>query len=156
MNQQLLEFVQDNFSEPSRALDLGCGDGTDMRGLEKVGWACDGVDIKTGVDLNLPYLSGEAPYDLVYTNFVIQKLEKPEILAETIANNLSSSGKFFIQTFHTKDPYTGRPFSEQELAQLLSSSGLAAEKVTVFPFDEGAPDFHHHIILQVSGKKIQN
>lgn len=153
MNPQLLEFVQNAFLKPGKALDLGCGDQTDMHGLEKIGWTCDGVDIKTGVDLNFLYLSDASPYDLVYTNFVIQKLEKPEVLVETIARNLDSGGKFFVQTFHPTDPYADIAFTEQELTQLLEASGLEVDEVAFFPFDEGAPDFHHHMVLQAFGKK---
>ena len=153
MNLQLLEYVKNNFSEPGKALDLGCGEGKDMRGLEKAGWACDGVDLKTGTDLNLPYLSKKAPYDLVYSNYVIHKLNRPKVLVATIKNNLVGGGRFFIQTFHNTDQYAHRAFSEEELAKILESEGLEVENIFSFPFDEGAPDFHHHIVLQATGRK---
>ena len=51
MNQELKYFVTEYFSKSGKALDLGCGDGTDVEGLKKMGWECDGVDITTGTDL---------------------------------------------------------------------------------------------------------
>jgi len=77
MNPELKHFVTKYFSEGGKALDLGCGDGVDLRGLEEMGWECDGVDIITGTNLNEVYLSPNAPYDLVYSNYVIQKLKNP-------------------------------------------------------------------------------
>ena len=77
MNLQLLEYVKNNFKTPGKALDLGCGTGEDTKDLTRLDWVCDGVDLKTGTDLNFPYLSTQAPYDLVYSNYVIHKLKSP-------------------------------------------------------------------------------
>ena len=84
MNPELKDFVTKYFTRVGKALDLGCGDGTDLKGLEEMGWKCDGVDIITGTDLNEVYLSQNAPYDLIYSNYVIQKLKNPESLIKTI------------------------------------------------------------------------
>ena len=103
MNAQLKKFVEENYPCPGTALDLGCGDGIDINGLRSMGWKCDGVDLKTGTDLNVPYLSPKHPYDLVYSNFVIHKLTNPKSMSITIEHNLAASGYFFVQTFHDTD-----------------------------------------------------
>ena len=97
MNPELKDFVTKYFTRVGKALDLGCGDGTDLKGLEEMGWKCDGVDIITGTDLNKVYLSPNAPYDLIYSNYVIQKLKTPESLIKTIEINIKRvEGFFFI------------------------------------------------------------
>lgn len=73
MNQFLKNFIEEKFKSPEKALDLGAGDLFDVLGLKQLGWQCDGVDIKTGTDLENPYLSENGPYDLVYSNYVLQK-----------------------------------------------------------------------------------
>lgn len=78
-------------------------DGTDVEGLKKIGWECDGVDIITGTDLNEIYSSPNAPYDLVYSNYVIQKLKTPESLIKAIETNIKEGGKFFLHTFDESD-----------------------------------------------------
>lgn len=95
MNPELKDFVTKYFTRVGKALDLGCGDGTDLKGLEEMGWKCDGVDIITGTDLNKVYLSPNAPYDLIYSNYVIQKLKTPESLIKTIEINIKKGGRFF-------------------------------------------------------------
>ena len=51
MNPELKHFIVRHFLKGGKALDLGSGDGTDLRGLKEMGWECDGVDIITGTDL---------------------------------------------------------------------------------------------------------
>lgn len=103
MNPELKQFVTEYFSKSGKALDLGCGDGIDIEGLKNMEWGCDGVDIITGIDLNEVYSSPNAPYDLVYSNYVIQKLKTPESLIKTIELNLKKGGKFFLHTFDESD-----------------------------------------------------
>lgn len=153
MNPELKEFIKKSFKEPGKALDLGCGDKTDMFGLEKMGWKCDGVDIIYGTDLNQVYVSENKPYDFVYSNYVIQKLENDKALVETIQKNLSKGGSFFIHTFDIEDEFAKKKYAKDELIQLFVDSGLmvdSCEKMKVWDDEPGHN--HYHYILQLTGK----
>lgn len=154
MNPELYEYAKKNFNAPGKALDLGCGDGTDMCELTKMGWQCDGVDILTGIDLNEPYLSKNAPYDFVYSNYVIHKLDNPDALVMSIENNLKEGGKFFLHTFDQSDNFAKKTYTEAELRKLFDNKSLqveSCEKLKVWDDEPGHK--HYHWILQASGVK---
>ena len=119
MNPELKDFVTKYFTRVGKALDLGCGDGTDFKGLEEMGWKCDGVDIITGTDLNEVYLSQNAPYDLIYSNYVIQKLKAPESLIKTIEINIKKGGKFFLHTFDESDEFAKKSIQKNQFRSCL-------------------------------------
>ena len=72
MNVFLEYFVSQNFPKAGKALDLGAGKFFDVARMKQLGWQCEGVDINMGVDLEQPYLSKQAPFDLVFSNSVFR------------------------------------------------------------------------------------
>ena len=154
MNPELKEFVLREFPVAGKALDLGCGLEVDMRGLRELGWMCDGVDLLTGVDLNYLYQSENAPYDLVYSNYVIQKLVRSKVLVFSIAKNLKSGGKFFIHTFEMADEVAKKRFTEESLRSLFVDTALEIESCKQFKICDDEPGhMHYHHILEVTGKR---
>ena len=154
MNPELKDFVTKYFTRVGKALDLGCGDGTDLKGLEEMGWKCDGVDIITGTDLNEVYLSQNAPYDLIYSNYVIQKLKAPESLIKTIEINIKSGGKFFLHTFDESDEFAKKKYTKESIQELFKDTDLQPESCEVIRvWDDEIWHQHYHQILQVIGVK---
>lgn len=154
MNPELKHFVTEYFSKVGKALDLGCGNGIDVEGLKKMGWVCDGVDIITGTDLNEVYLSPNAPYDLVYSNYVIQKLKTPESLVKTIELNLKKDGKFFLHTFDESDEIAKKTYTKETIKELFRGTSLQPEYCEVLRvWDYEVGHQHYHQILQITGTK---
>lgn len=58
MNKFLNNFIKLNYNKPKRALDLGCGQKTDLNHLEKLGWKITRVDLPE-TDLNFFYKNRE-------------------------------------------------------------------------------------------------
>ena len=154
MNPELKQFVTEYFSEGGKALDLGCGDGIDLRGLEEMGWECDGADIITGTDLNEVYLSPNAPYDFIYSNYVIQKLKTPESLIKTIEINIKKGGKFFLHTFDESDEFAKKKYTKESIQELFKNTDLQPESCEVIRvWDDEVGHQHYNQILLISGTK---
>lgn len=103
MNTYLKKFIEEKFKKPGKALDLGAGDFFDVACLKQLGWKCEGVDIKTGVNLEQYFLSKNHPFDLVFSNYVIHKIKNKEQFIKIVFDNLKKGGWFFIHTFDKKD-----------------------------------------------------
>jgi SAM-dependent methyltransferase len=137
---ELFQFI-DNHA-PGRALDIGCGTGTNVITLAKHGWQVTGVDyaiqaIRTarrkvrlaGVKANL--LSGDitrlndlsGPFDLVLDIGCYHGLNPAERRAylENIERFLASSGTFLTYVFYKNDPRREGPgLSDGDLAELTN------------------------------------
>lgn len=150
MNKELEKFVKEVFEAPGTALDLGCGAGFDIRGLEKMSWLVIGVDLPE-FDLNNPFRS-ERKFDLVYSNFVIQFIKKKDAFIDSCFNNLKRNGWLLIQTFDKTDDVMkdSQKFTEQELRNLISKK-FNFIKIDKFKlFDE--KHNHWHVILKAAAR----
>lgn len=155
MNLYLKKFIDEKFIKKGKALDLGAGDFFDVACLKELGWKCEGVDKKVGVNLEKIYLSKNKPFDLVYSNYVIHKIKNKNIFIRTIYDNLKTNGWFFIHTFDKSDSNSTSDLTQDYLYKVLSEQGFKNIKIKSFNFydnDEGHK--HWHKILEVSGQKI--
>lgn len=153
MNTRLYELLKD-MPRPGSALDLGAGDGADVRMLELMGWHCVGIDKKTGTNLNERYLSPDAPFDVVYSNFVMHKLKRPAVLLETAFANLRPGGTVFIQTFDESDPISSSTLTPAILERMALETGFTEVKTDVFDLYDIEPGHGHtHRILEIVAVK---
>lgn len=145
MNVYLKEFVKKNFKTPGKALDLGAGDFFDVACMKHLGWDCTGVDLTTGVNLEKKFLSECAPFDLVYSNFVIHKLVNKQFLIESAYENLKPGGIFYLQTFCETDKQSKSPMSKKQLMSLLrlQFNKIKIGRHKIFDNDFGHKHWHH-------------
>ncbi|MFH0955968.1 MAG: class I SAM-dependent methyltransferase [Candidatus Falkowbacteria bacterium] len=154
MNIYLKKFINQHFKDPGKALDLGAGDFSDITYLKQFGWEGEGVDTKTGVDLEKPYQSKNQPFDLVYSNYLLHKLKNKEQLIKTAYNNLKNNGWFFIHTFDKSDTNSKSDITADFLKKLLEKQSFKNIIVVLFNFyDSGEGHKHWHKILQASAQK---
>jgi cyclopropane fatty-acyl-phospholipid synthase-like methyltransferase len=154
MNIYLKKFIKEKFKKPGTALDLGAGDFFDVACLKQLGWKCEGVDIKTGVNLEKYYLSKKRPFDLVFSNYVIHKIQNKEQFIKTVFDNLKKDGWFFIHTFDKKDKHSKSNLTANDLRKMLSEQGFKDIKTKVFSYYDNEDGHKHwHKILEVTGKK---
>lgn len=153
MNKYLEKFVDDNFKKPGKALDLGAGDFVDVKGLRKKGWDCEGVDIRAGVNLEKPFHSEDAPFDLVYSNYTIQKIKNKKQFIQNIVDNLKSGGYMFLHTFDKSDESGNSQLDRDTMIELLGDN-FTSIKTRVFRYYDNEKGHRHwHKILEVTGKK---
>lgn len=153
MNKHLAEFVDRTFARPGKALDMGAGELRDVSGLEKKGWKCEGIDIKTGVDLEKPFLSSVAPFDLVYSNYVIHKISNKQQLIASAYNNLKPGGWLFLHTFDSSDKSSNSVLDKAAMTKLLKDK-FSNIKTRVFDYyDNEEGHKHWHRILEVTAQK---
>lgn len=154
MNTYLKRFIKGKFKKTGKALDLGAGDFSDIADLKKSGWQGEGVDIKTGVDLEKFYLSKNKPFDLVYSNYVLQKLKNKEQLIKTAYENLKTSGWLFIHTFDKSDANSNSDITADSLKKLLAERGFKNMAITIFDHYDVSPGHKHwHKILEAKARK---
>ena len=154
MNTCLKKFIEEKFKKPGKALDLGAGDFFDVACLKQLRWKCEGVDVKTGVNLEKYYLSRKRPFDLVFSNYVIHKIKDKEQFIKTDFNNLKNDGWFFIHTFDKNDKNSRSVLTTNNLQKILSEQGFEDIKTRVFSYyDNEEGHKHWHKILEATGKK---
>lgn len=154
MNQYLDKFVKQTYSSPGKVLDLGAGDFSDVNYLRQLGWEIEGVDLSTGVNLEQPFISKNAPFDLVYSNYVLQKINNRRQFIKTMTDNLKPGGNIFIHTFDISDPLAKQGVDKIEVITWLTEEGFTNIESEIFPFYDNEPGhMHWHKILQISAKK---
>jgi len=154
MNNKLRDFVKRNYKTPGTALDLGAGDYFDVACMNQLGWKCVGVDQNTGTDLENAYLSPEAPFDLVFSNYVIHKLHNKEQLIKTAYDNLKNGGRLFIHTFDESDPISKNGLNKEFLNKLIVDSQFHNIEILIIDFyDNEEGHKHWHKILEVTAVK---
>lgn len=154
MNIYLKRFIDDKFHNPGKALDLGAGDFFDVACLKQLGWKCEGVDIKTGVDLERSYQSKNKPFDLVYSNYLLHKLKNKRQFIQTAFDNLKNGGWFWIHTFDRSDPHSKSNITADFLKNLLEKQGFKNINTKIFSFyDNEEGHKHWHKILEAAAQK---
>lgn len=153
MNKYLENFVEANFKIPGKALDLGAGNFIDVKGLTKKGWSCEGVDINIGVDLERPFHSKNAPFDLVYSNYTIQKIKNKKRFVMNIFDNLKPGGYFFLHTFDKTDKYGESGIDKEKIFELFEENFIDIKTRVFRYYDRERGHKHWHQILEATGKK---
>ncbi|MEW6408413.1 MAG: methyltransferase domain-containing protein [Patescibacteria group bacterium] len=152
MNIYLEKFINNNFLNPGKVLDLGAGDFSDIKDLQTRGWICEGVDKKTGVDLEQIYISTNKPFDLVYSNYVLHFLKNKQSLIDTAYENLKKDGWLFLHVFHKNDENIKNGLTEEETRTMLKKFKNISIKVFDF-FDNEIGHNHWHKIMEVVTQK---
>jgi len=154
MNTYLKKFIEEKFKKPGKVLDLGAGNFLDVVCLRQLGWTCEGVDIKTGVNLEKYFLSKKRPFDLIFSNYVIHKITNKKQFIKTIFDNLKKDGWFFIHTFDKKDKNSKSILTESYLRKMLLKQEFKNIETKTFSYyDNEESHKHWHKILEVTGQK---
>lgn len=154
MNNYLRNFIKGKFKKSGKALDLGAGEFFDVACLKQLGWQCEGVDLKTGIDLEKIYISKNKPFNLVYSNYGIHKLKDKKNFVQTVFRNLKNNGWFFIHTFDKSDKNSTSNISRPWLRKILIDQGFKNVKIKSFDFyDNDLGHKHWHKILEATGQK---
>jgi len=154
MNIYLKKFIEEKFTKPGKALDLGAGDFFDVACLRQFKWMCEGADKKEGIDLEQCFLSKNKQFDLVFSNYLIHKIKNKDVFLKTILDNLKDGGWFFIHTFDKEDKNSKSTLTKNNLEKLLLKQGFKNIKIKVFSYYDNDPSHKHwHKILEATGQK---
>jgi len=141
-SKQLADFV--NKTSPCRALDLGCGTGTDAIFLDKKGFSVTAIDFseeaikiakskaeKSGAGANfrvsdvldIPF--EDETFELVSDNGCFHQLTKPsrEGFVKEVARVMKPKAKYLMNCFSDKEPPNPRfphMLSEEEIGKIFS------------------------------------
>jgi trans-aconitate methyltransferase len=154
MDERLKKFIKTKFDSPAKALDLGYGKGEDLQELKYEGWEVEGVDLPD-FDLNYFYKSEKAPFDLVYSNFVIQFIQNKDNFIKTCYHNLSPGGWLVIQTMDEEDEImpTDKKMNKHQLERLLEKKFIEINTKKYSVFEENPGHNHWHMVLFCQAKK---
>jgi SAM-dependent methyltransferase len=134
---ELMQFIADH--PPGRALDLGCGTGTNAITFASHGWQVTGIDFawraikiarrkarQKGVDVDLrvgdilKLDDRSGPFDLVLDIGCYHSLPEPEMetYAENLERLLAPRGKFLMYGFFREPGGTGPGMLETSLSRI--------------------------------------
>ena len=152
MNVFLSQFIRDNYKKPVAALDLGCGEGSDIKELKLQGWKTRGVDLPK-INLNNPFDS-KLRFDLVFSIAVLQFIKNKEVFIETCYNNLKIGGNLFLLTFGKYDKVVKNGLTKKDIRDLLKI-GFNHVKIDKFKIEDNHEPIgkHEHMVLVVTARK---
>lgn len=150
MNIFLKKFISKTFKKPYKALDLGAGKFIDVKELQRAGWMCTGVDENIGVNLEVPYLSKNGRVNLVFSNYVLHRINNKQQFINTAYNNLKKNGWFFMHTFDKSDKSNKSNITENRLKQMLNKEGFRNISTSVFDYKDNE---HNHKIIEITAQK---
>ena len=155
MRQELEKFIEDNITTPGKALDLGAGDLVDVEGLKKMGWMAEGVDLKTGTNLEEKYLSPRAPFDLVFSNHVLHYLVNKQALIESAYENLKTGGWLYFCDLIRSELTTDMYWPKEDIEKLITNNGFEIVNSRIFNFFDDKPEhMHWHDIVEIYARKL--
>lgn len=145
---ELMDFIENN--SPGRALDLGCGTGTNVITLAKHGWDAVGVDFanraikmarqkakKADLDLkfyadnvtNLKNVSGT--FDLILDMGCYHSIpsEDRQVYLDQLQTLIAKNGTFMLYTFLKTDPrQSGSGIDDTEIQKISQTLSLVERK----------------------------
>jgi len=145
---ELIDFIEEN--PPGRALDLGCGTGTNVITLAQHGWEATGVDfaakaIRTArrkakaANIEAQFLTQDVtilenlrqPFDLVLDIGCFHSLDaaKQRDYRANLGRLLKPGGSFLLYVFFRSDPTSsGSGLIEDELAEFTTQLELVSRQ----------------------------
>jgi len=144
---ELLAFIESH--PPGRALDLGCGTGTNVITLAKAGWQTSGVDfvprairlarrkaqaLGLQVDLRVGDASQMAgldgPYDLVLDIGCFHSLQSQDRrrYIDNLVVRLATGGTFMVYGFLASPDFKGTYFTTEDLANFGTRMTLVSHQ----------------------------
>ncbi|MBI5397378.1 MAG: class I SAM-dependent methyltransferase [Verrucomicrobia bacterium] len=154
---QLRELVESGVVKPCRALDLGCGTGTNVIYLAQQGFDATGLDLSPvaiekarqkaaaqkanasfvcGSALDLPELG--APFEFIFDRGCFHMMEKDQrgTFVEQVLRVTRPGTVFFLLCGNSKEPLNpGPPTVSEDEIRATFSRDFAIEKLWEFRFD---------------------
>jgi SAM-dependent methyltransferase len=166
-----------HYVERGRLLDIGCGNGTELYKLKKMGWETYGVEVNQAASERarsegLSVFTGDLfeanfpddSFDVVRMSFVLEHLTNPRQTLAEIKRILRPQGRIYISIHHSRSlnywlfgekwfsldiPRHLFSFSIVTIKRLTSSLGL---KVKAIRFDSGTRTFLASLQYRINGR----